>query len=122
MARLLAGHAALPRKDDRGSRSRMCSQGSDRHAGYGEARYCCASIGARKVIAADLLLPANKSARTNFYLRSCWTSCQSVRTTASAGSACAIAADCPAHACMRSMSFSLMAASRIACVSPRCTG
>ena len=47
---------------------------------------------------------------------------QSRLRTSPAGSARASALDCPAHACMRSMSLSLTAASRIACVNPRWTG
>ena len=39
-----------------------------------------------------------------------------------AGRAGASAPDWPAHACMRSMSLAFTAASRMACVSPRCTG
>src|SRR4051794_12175068 len=44
------------------------------------------------------------------------------RTTSPAGSVRAMAADCPAQAWIRSMSFALVPTSRITVVSPRCTG
>jgi EAL domain-containing protein (putative c-di-GMP-specific phosphodiesterase class I) len=54
-----------------------------------------------------------RSARASFQTRS---------TTAAAGSARAIAADWPAHACIRCTSSFLVACARIFAVRPRCTG
>lgn len=53
---------------------------------------------------------------------SCRVSCHSRSSSAPAGSARASAADWPAQACMRATSFAFIAASRIAWLSPRCTG
>jgi len=122
-------HVSAPRSMDhdgaKGARPCACRQyrkGSFRSlwrrfaaalAGAQAATLPACTFGAQLVLA----MPCER-----FYSRRGHTSSQSARTRSPAGIGCARRADCPDHACIRSTSLALTAASRIACVRPRCTG
>ena len=82
--------------------------------GVGGAPRCCAN--AAVPLRAGVCRIRRRRRQIEFYRSKLCAPCQSLRTTSPAASGCARAADWPAHACIRSMSLALIAASRMAWV------